>query len=55
MVFRKHFVTGRHVKVPDSNTIKNWIQKFQTTTSVINKKPGSSVRIVQTPESADMV
>jgi len=55
MVFRKHFITGRHVKVPDSNTIKNWIEKFQTTTSVINKKPGSSVRIAQMPENTEKV
>jgi hypothetical protein len=37
-IFRRHFNIGRHGKVPDRNTIKNWVEKFRTTTSATNKK-----------------
>jgi hypothetical protein len=54
-IFRWHFNIGRHGKVPDCNSIKNWVEKFRTTVSTTNRKPGSSVRTVSTPENIERV
>jgi hypothetical protein len=41
--------------VPDRNTIKKFIEKFQTTASAANKIPAGSVRTVWTPENTGRV
>jgi hypothetical protein len=50
-IFRRHFSIGRHGRVPDRNTIKNWVQKFRTTASATDRKPEGRVRTVRTPET----
>lgn len=52
-IFRRHFNKGRHRTVPDRSIIKNWAQKFRSTASATNKKPGSTVRTVRTPENTE--
>jgi len=54
-IFRQHFNNGRHGKVPDHNTIKNWVEMFWTTDSATNKKPGGSFRTVWAPENIERV
>jgi hypothetical protein len=51
--FKCHFKTGVHVKVPDRDTINNWVEEFQTTASATNKKLGSYVRTMWTPADTE--
>jgi hypothetical protein len=51
-IFRLHFNIGRHGRVPDCNTIKNWVEMFRTTAFATNKNPGGSV---WTPENIERV
>ena len=54
-VFRRHFAIGRNGKVPTLQTILNWVTKFRTTASIINKKSPGLPRTVRTPENVRRV
>jgi len=54
-MFRKKFNITRHGKVPNRRTIKVWMEKFRSSGSVFDKKPGGSKRTVRTPENIDRV
>jgi transposase len=54
-VFRRHFDIGRNGKVPTRQTILNWVTKFRTTASIVDKKPSGRPRTVRTPENVRRV
>jgi hypothetical protein len=44
-IFRRHFNNRRHITVPDNNSIKNWVQNFQSTVSATNKTPEAQAEL----------
>jgi hypothetical protein len=54
-VFRRYFDIGRNLKVPTRQTILNWVKKFSTIASVVNKKLPGRPQTVPTPENVRRV
>lgn len=54
-LFLVKFNVGRHVNVPDHNTILKWVTNIRSTGSVIPYKPTGAIRTVWTPENNDRV
>lgn len=52
--FRRHFNVGRHGRVPASNTIRSWMNKFRTDGNLRNKWVGKR-RSVRTEENIERV
>jgi hypothetical protein len=52
-LFRRHFNIGRHGRISECHTITNWVNRFRS--SALNRKPGGSVKSVQTPENIECV
>jgi hypothetical protein len=52
---RRHFNIGRHGRIPERHTITNWVNKFHTTSSALDRKPGGSVKSMWTPENIEHV
>ena len=51
-VFRRHFDIGGNGKVPIRKTILNWVTRFRTAASVVNKEPSGRPRPVNTRRCA---
>jgi len=54
-VFRRYFAIGKNVEVPTRQTILNWVTKFRTTASIVDKKPSGPHRTVRTLENVRRV
>jgi hypothetical protein len=54
-LFRRHFNIERHGRIPERHTITNWVNKFRTTSSALDRKPGRNVKYVRTPENIERV
>lgn len=53
--FRTHFNIPVRRPVPDRNTILRWFENFNTTGSVMKKKPPGPVNTARTPENIERV
>jgi hypothetical protein len=54
-IFRNHFNSTGHGKVPCYNTIQSWVENFGTNAFALKKKPPGSVPTVQLPQNLEAV
>jgi hypothetical protein len=52
-IFRKHFNTARHGKVPCRNILQIWVEHFRTSASALKKRSSDSVRAVPSPQNIE--